>query len=125
VRSFSPDGKTLAAAGSSAGVPITGPLLPGLITLWDVAGRKPRGVIDDVSRLASSVAFSPDGGMVAADGRGSDLSLWDPSQLSVRVRMTGNAPPSAIAFAPDGHTLASTESSGAIRFWDLGAFPPA
>jgi WD40 repeat protein len=121
---FSPDGKTLAAAGSSAGVPIGGPLPPGVVTLWDVASRKPRGVLDDLSRLASCVAYSPDGRMLATDGQGSVISLWDPSKLSIRVRLSGQDPPSAIAFAPDGQTLASTDSSGAIRIWDLGAVPP-
>jgi WD40 repeat protein len=70
------------------------------------------------------VAFTPDGRMLAADGQGSDISLWDPSIVSVRVRLSPDEPPSAIAFSPSGHTLASTYTSGAIRIWDRSAVPP-
>jgi WD40 repeat protein len=100
------------------------PLPHGIVTLWDVASREQRGALDQWSRLASSVAFARDGRMFAADGQGSDISLWDPSIVSVRVRLSPDEPPSAIAFSPSGHTLASTDTSGAIRIWDLSAVPP-
>ncbi len=114
---FSPDGRTLAAAGARAPVPIRGPIPAGLVTVWDVAAREPRGFVDDLSRPASFVAYSPDGRTIATDGQGNDIIIWDPSKPAVLARLWASATPSAIAFAPDGHTLASADDGGAIRIW--------
>jgi WD40 repeat protein len=114
---FAPDGRTIAAAGARAPVPVRGPIPAGLVTVWDVATRESRGFVDDLPRPASFVAYSPDGRVLATDGQGNDIILWDTSRSTVVARLSGPATPSAIAFAPDGHTLASADDGGAIRRW--------
>ncbi|MDY0813910.1 WD40 repeat domain-containing protein [Kitasatospora purpeofusca] len=117
---FSPDGRSLATAGS--GDRVRG---------WEVATGKQtftvgRGV------TASAVAFSPDGTLLAiAGGSGGDrgLRLWN---LTTGTPVSGLALESdgysgryAVAFSPDGRTLAVT-AGNKVRFMDvaLGQLTP-
>ncbi len=130
---FSPDGKTL-AAGISRGEGPAGSFREGGIgvVLWDVAARRrladvplpvKEGVVEDV-------AFSPDGGTLAAGfsgvGRGSGVVLWDVA----RARRLADVPLPVkeggvydVAFSPDGETLAAGfngRGSGVV-LWDAAA----
>ena len=67
-----------------------------------------------------SVAFSPDGTILAATGNGT-VQLWN---LATHQRIGGIFPPrtgslSSVAFSPNGTTLATGDGSGYIRFWKL------
>ena len=112
---FSPDGKTIASAGST-------------VNLWDVATRTNIATLSDARIIISdinSLAFSPDG-KILASGSGSGhldhlLNLWDVvtkqhiATLGGRI-IQGNW---SVAFSPDSTTLASGSWDGAINLWDV------
>ncbi len=115
---YSPDGKRLATAHA----PSTG---PGEVKLWDPTTGARLATFSVPDRGAYSVAFSPDGKLLAgrvfarADRR-SGVVLWDvASGRELRTLGGPAAQVSALAFAPDGRTLATIGPDRVLRFWDI------
>jgi WD40 repeat protein len=122
---YSPDGRTLAAAGSA-----TGSRRGALVTLWDLATGEPSRTLTsrfvaDAFRIFTTVAFSPDGRWLAA-GDGSINA--HPGEVIVWEAATGQKVhtfPSkgefvwSVAFSPDGLLLASGDSTGIVTLWDM------
>ncbi len=80
---FAPDGKTLAVGlfpQSKRPSGTTEPSPRAQIVLWDTASYKQRGILDVPAPAVGSLAFSPDGQLLAASVTGSIL-LWDVSGL--------------------------------------------
>ena len=113
---FSPDGKTLASSGDG-------------IVLWDVASRQPIGQpLGGDSGSVLSVAFSPDGKMLASGMVDSTIILWDVASrqpIGQPLHVSGNSSfISSVAFSPDGKTLASGSDDGTIILWDVASPQP-
>ncbi len=126
---FSPDGKLLASAGQRTNA-------DGYATcevmFWEVAsGRKVRTISQPTSGMVKSIAFSPDGGLLACGGsrsRGDDVPagevmIWETD--SGKESATLEAPPGdvqRVAFSPDGRSLAAASDQlvrGAMVVWDV------
>jgi WD40 repeat protein len=107
---FSPDEELLATAGRDT-----------VVRLWEVTDPGRPVQLDQWLRNESSVrsvAFSPNGQLLAAAGY--PVRVWkivDPvrPQRLRDLRVTANA----VAFSPDGGRLASAGGDGTVRLWDL------
>ncbi len=151
---FSPDGKLLASPGSSSSV-ADRPLAAGgaggprmTIDLYDVmTGKIIRKI--ELTQPIVSLAFSPDGRVLATENTDHSVTLWEVASGKERAQLgkavaTRPAPaagggavfavivaggfnaaepagPTSLAFSPDGRALASRGSDNSVNFWDVTA----
>jgi WD40 repeat protein len=123
---FSPDGKTLAVAPANT---------PGdAVELWNVATRRMSGQVTTgfTSRI-NSIAFSPDGTLLAASAvTSTTVQVWSTRRLA-RVAAFSDTqqtlyPPQLgggvfmLAFSPDGRLLAVVGIDGKVRVFGVPGF---
>src|SRR2546430_2284989 len=98
-----------------------------LLLTWVVsAGAQPPPVLVVNHRgEAASVAFSPDGRLLAAGSGHTGILLWDAATGKETRRIDGAHVGDSIAFSPDGKTLASTrnwqqgKAGAVVHLWDV------
>ena len=105
---FSPDGKSLAVVYS----------VNNSVAIWDVTTHVRKFVVKEKSGI-SSIAYSPDGSMLAA-GTGKVVKLLDPATGEVRRELSGHKNNvRSLAFTPDSKELASGGNDRSVILWNL------
>ena len=104
---FSPDSKTVAAAGADRA-----------IRLWEVESGKLLSTIEDHADWVLDVAFSPDGTRLASASRDKTSKVFDVAKRESLVTFPGHAETVfGVAFAPDGKTVATCGGDAKVRLW--------
>jgi WD40 repeat protein len=114
---LSPDGKTLAVAGSG-------------VRLWQTATGRRIGTGLPAAGPGSyrAVAFSPDGAMLATVGADGTARIWSvATQQEIGAPMTAGRPGAltgAVAFSPDGKMLVTVAAGGRAQLWSVATGRP-
>ena len=70
--------------------------------------------------IVYSVAFSPDGNLIASGSDDNNIMLWDVATgEEVRIFTGHTAPVTSVAFSPDGKALASGSWDNTVKLWDV------
>ncbi len=104
----SPDGQTLATAGTDRTVRLWGP----------VTGQE-RAVLRGHTDRVTLLAFSRDGTVLASASDDRTIKLWEVATAKERTTLKGHGNRvSAVAITPDGVTVVSASLDGTVRLWD-------
>ena len=109
---YRPDGQMLALGGFQ------------LVRLASASTGKMHTTLEGMQEVVRSVAFSPDGGLLAAAGglpaRGGEVKIWDVASRKLRLTIQGHADTIyATVFSPDGSILATSSYDRLIKLWDV------
>jgi WD40 repeat protein len=107
---ISPDGETLAVAGSAG------------VWLYELNTLDLIGLLEGHTSTVNSVAWSPDGRTLASGSWDETVRLWDASSGEQMAMLVGHGegPVHSVAWSPDGRMLASAGGSDqTVRLWGL------
>ncbi|HJT78135.1 MAG TPA: WD40 repeat domain-containing protein, partial [Gemmataceae bacterium] len=117
---FSPDGREIAGVTATGKFNFVANGTDPAIRVWDVATGRIVRTLKGPAAGSWSVAWSPDGRVLATGGEDGVIRLWELMTGRERARLTGHeGPVSALAFTPSGARLISGSSDTTALVWDV------
>jgi WD40 repeat protein len=107
---IAPDGRTV----------VSFSVKEGGIRFWDLSARSAVISLKGHSGSITSMAFSPDGRLLATGSNDNTVKLWDLAAKREVVTLRGHAGwVTGVAFSPDGRTLATSANDSTVKLWNL------
>lgn len=92
------------------------------IKVWDTVTGQELFNLKGHSRSIHSLAFSPDGKILASGSRDKSVKLWDMRTGKLLESLTGHTSDvNAVAFSPYGHVLATGSKDKTIKLWKVNS----
>src|SRR5205085_3494273 len=108
-------GRLLAAVGGIPGKQN----MQGEVTVWEVAtGKEVRSFAGHAERVGT-VAWSPDGRMLATGSGDRTLRLWEVASGAERAKFAHGGWVRSVAFSPDGRHVAAASPAAPCYVWDV------
>jgi len=91
-----------------------------LVCIWDVNEGSLLREIDGFNGLQPSLAFSPDGKLLATAHDDNNARLWEISSGNLKATLKGHVSyVVGVAFSPDGKTLATGGYDRKVKLWNI------
>jgi WD40 repeat protein len=95
------------------------PTLQAKSALIQAAGQPLADVLTEGSSAVHSVAFSPNGQILAAGDLGGDIGLWNAASGRRTATLPEGSPIDSVAFSPNAQMLAAGDYTKNISLWDI------